>query len=118
MKAICMRVFAILACKVAFDGMQGYLQGPIRAMGLQRIASYFSLGSYYLIGIPSACMLSFWADLGVLGLQTGIFIAAVVLVTAFVCILKTKNWQDVADEAIERIKAEEARLEALRLKSA
>ena len=116
-QAICVRVFALMACMFAFDGMQGYLQGPIRAMGLQQVASYCALGCYYLIGIPSACVLGFWVDLGVFGLQGGFFIAAVVLVMAYVCILKTKNWQDVADEATERITAEEARLEALRIKS-
>ena len=51
-----------------FDGMQTYAQGPILALGLQNSASYFSLGSFYVIGVPLALLLSIKLDYGVLGL--------------------------------------------------
>ena len=83
-----------------FDGLQCYLQGPIRAMGLQQIASYFAIGCYYIVAIPVACILGFWADLGILGLQGGFFVAVFLQAIAYFCLLKTKNWQDVADAAV------------------
>ena len=55
-----------------FDGAQGYLQGPIRALGLQQRASYFAIASYWVIAIPTALMLSFWLEIGVIGLSFGI----------------------------------------------
>ena len=33
-QALCSQVLIITSCLFLFDGMQGYLQGPIRAMGL------------------------------------------------------------------------------------
>lgn len=100
-----------------FDGMQCFLQGLIRAMGLQKIASFFAIGSYYIVAIPAACMLSFWADYGVVGLQLGYLCAVVVQATAYLCILKIKSWKDVADGAAKRMQDEEARLAALTLES-
>ena len=40
---------------LVLDGLQNYLQGPIRAMGLQDIASYSAILCYWLIAIPAAC---------------------------------------------------------------
>ena len=45
-----------------------------------------------------------------MGLQVGFFCAAAVQAIAFMSILRIKNWQDVADQAIERIEAEKERL--------
>ena len=95
--------------------MQCYLQGLIRAMGLQKIASYCAIGGYYVIAIPVACILGFWADLGVAGLQLGYFAAVIVQATAYMCILRLNSWQDVANAAVKRIREEEARLAALKL---
>ena len=72
---ICFSVFLVIAINFLFDGLQIYLQGPIRAMGLQSTASYFAIGVYWMIGLPFAAFLSFKMDLGVLGLQLGFSIA-------------------------------------------
>ena len=86
------------------------MQGPIRAMGLQNKASYWAIGTYYLIGIPISCILAIWKDYGVLGLQLGIAAAVTVQFFAYAFILRTNNWQDVADKAVARIKQEEVEL--------
>ena len=74
---ICFSVFLVIAINFLFDGLQGYLQGPIRAMGLQQRASYFAIAVYWLFGVPFAAFLSFGKDLGVLGLQLGFSIAVI-----------------------------------------
>ena len=51
--------------------MQGYFAGPIRAMGLQKTASYCAIACYYLLGIPLACLFAIKLGYGVLGLQIG-----------------------------------------------
>ena len=61
-------VLILLASFFIFDGMQGYLQGPIRAMGLQQKASYAAIACYYGIGLPMACLFVFKFDMGVMGL--------------------------------------------------
>ena len=44
----------VLALQFLFGGFQTFLQGPIRALGLQETASYFAIGNYWLIGVPFA----------------------------------------------------------------
>ena len=77
-RQIVSQVLIVLAVNFTSDGMQSFLQGPVRAMGLQKIASFMSLGCYYVIGIPSSLLLGLTADLGVLGLEAGFGIAATV----------------------------------------
>ena len=65
----------LVAIVFIFDGGQGFLSGPIVAMGLQQTASYFAIASYYIIGIPLAYTFSKWQDFGAYGLFAGIGIA-------------------------------------------
>ena len=66
------KLIMITALIHLFDGAQGYLQGPIRALGLQKRASYFAICSYWLLAIPVALILSFWLEIGIVGLSFGI----------------------------------------------
>ena len=85
------------------DSVQGFLQGPIRAMGLQNVAFYFALVSYWLIAIPLAIWLAIGREMGVMGLHMGILGAVLVQCIAYLSILLLKDWQKVADEAQIRI---------------
>ena len=58
----------VVAVSVFFDGIQVYLQGPIRAIGLQSKVSFLTLVSFYGIGLPLACLLSLYFSYGVIGL--------------------------------------------------
>ena len=49
-----------------------YLQGTIRAVGLQDKVSLPTFFSYYAFGIPVACILSFYFSFDVIGLHIGI----------------------------------------------
>ena len=71
---------ALLVCCtwLVADGMQGYYQGPIRALGLQQIASYMAIGCYWVIGVPSACIFAKVCGWGLPGLQVGIGLAVCV----------------------------------------
>ena len=71
-------VLIITGCNYLGDGMQGYLQGPIRALHLQRKASYVSIVCMWLLGLPLAATFAFACDFGVRGLLMG-FLAATAL---------------------------------------
>ena len=75
-----------------FDGMQGFLQGPIRAIGLQKKASFWTFLCYYVIGIPVACYLALKKDMGVIGLQLGVGIAIFLQCLSYVIILMRSDW--------------------------
>ena len=63
-----MPVLVLLSLSMLLDGSQCYLQGPIRAIGLQQVASYCAIGGFYVIGLPLAWLIAFKFDKGVIGL--------------------------------------------------
>ncbi|KAI3836138.1 hypothetical protein MKX03_028117 [Papaver bracteatum] len=54
----------ILAVSNFIDGLQSVLSGTARGCGWQNIGAYVNLGSYYLVGIPSAVLLAFVLHVG------------------------------------------------------
>ena len=85
------------------DGIAGYLAGPIRALGLQKKASYIALICYWLIGIPLSCFLAFKCDWGVTGLLSGLLVALVLSVIFYFTLILRTDWGQVAQESIQRI---------------
>lgn len=75
-----------------FRGSQGYLQGPIRAMGLQKKASYFAIASYWFLAIPLAAICAFKLDLSVIGLSAGLFVGVVFQACSYLHIVMRQNW--------------------------
>ena len=61
----------LLAVIFQADGLAMFLQGPIRAIGVQNSAAIGSIVCYYVIAIPLAVFLAFKMDLGVTGLLIG-----------------------------------------------
>ena len=66
-----------------FDGMQGYYQGPIRGLGLQKVASFVAIACYWILGIPLAYLFGKTLNYGLTGLQIGIGIAVFVEFVAY-----------------------------------
>ena len=60
-----------IALLFALTSCQKYLQGPIKAMGLLKKAAIFAFACYWLIAIPMCGVLSFWLDIGIIGLVGG-----------------------------------------------
>ena len=63
--------------------MQGYYQGPIRGLGLQKVASFVAIACYWILGIPLAYLFGKTLDYGLTGLQIGIGIAVFVEFVAY-----------------------------------
>ena len=61
-------IFFLIALTFFFDGMEIFMQGPIRAIELQGRASWITILLFYLIGLPLACSLALKTSLGVVGL--------------------------------------------------
>lgn len=81
------------------DGLQGTLQGTIRGLGLQERAAYLAVGIFYLIGIPTAWLLTFNCRLGLTGLWLGIGTAAISQAIAYWFIITISDWNKVVVEA-------------------
>ncbi|GFZ12004.1 MATE efflux family protein [Actinidia rufa] len=52
-------IMPVLAVSNFMDGIQGVLSGAARGCGWQKIGAYVNLGAYYLVGLPSAIILTF-----------------------------------------------------------
>lgn len=55
----CMEVIVLVTFCMLPDMWQGYMQGPIKALGLQAKVIPINLVAYWLINIPLSCLFSF-----------------------------------------------------------
>ena len=79
------------------------LLGPLQALGQQGKAAITTVLSIYLIGLPLEIVLGFKADMGIFGLYIGFSTSQIITFIAFLIIALTRDWQKIADEAVERI---------------
>ncbi|KAH0762490.1 hypothetical protein KY290_018563 [Solanum tuberosum] len=57
-------IMPVLALSNFMDGIQGVLSGTARGCGWQKLGALVNLGAYYLVGLPSAVILTFVFHLG------------------------------------------------------
>ena len=105
-QALTEKVLLIVSIGFFFDGLQGFFQGPIRAIGLQKWASLLTIFCYYGVGIPLSCLLAFKKEMGVVGLQLGVGIAMVCQFSVYLVTLMRSDWDQKAREVQKRIKHE------------
>ncbi|XP_057974198.1 protein DETOXIFICATION 16-like isoform X2 [Malania oleifera] len=85
------------------DGIQCVLSGAARGCGWQKIGAVINLGSYYLVGIPSAILLAFVLHVGGKGLWTGIICGLLVQASLLFTMTIRTNWDQEAKKAMERV---------------
>ena len=107
----------LCALFLLIDGMQGYYQGPIRALGLQHTAGWIAIGAYWGLGVPFAFIFVRKFNWGVPGLEMGLCIAYVAQFISYLIVTYTYDWQKIADEAAERINKEAEVLETIRIET-
>ncbi|KAI9113832.1 hypothetical protein K1719_015083 [Acacia pycnantha] len=96
-------MFPIIAISHFLDGLQCVLSGTARGCGWQKIGAFVNLGSYYLVGIPSAVMLAFVLHIGGKGLWLGIICALLVQVLSLLIITIRADWEQEAEKAKDRV---------------
>ncbi|QCD92269.1 solute carrier family 13 [Vigna unguiculata] len=96
-------MFPILAASNFLDGLQCVLSGTARGCGWQKIGAFVNLGSYYLVGIPSAIVLAFVLHIGGKGLWLGIICALIVQVCSLMIITIRTDWEQQAKKATDRV---------------
>lgn len=86
------------------DMVQGSLQGVIRALNVQKRASLIAIASHYMVSLPLAFLLTFLLEMGVKGLWIGMTFGVMLEAIFYVRLVLNTDWQDVANEAQERLK--------------
>ncbi|GJN15157.1 hypothetical protein PR202_gb02050 [Eleusine coracana subsp. coracana] len=92
---------------VAADSLQGVLSGIARGSGWQHLGAYVNLGSFYLVGIPTALFLGFVLKMEGKGLWMGISCGSVVQFLLLAVITFFSNWTKMSEKARERVFSEE-----------
>ncbi|CAL5362624.1 unnamed protein product [Camellia sinensis] len=83
----------ILAASNFLDALQGVLSGTVRGCGRQKVGAFVNLGSYYIVGIPSAIVFAFVLRIGGKGLWFGIICGLIVQVLSLSTITLRTNWE-------------------------
>ncbi|KDP43816.1 hypothetical protein JCGZ_23024 [Jatropha curcas] len=96
----------LLATAHFINGIQAVLSGTCRGCGWQKIGAFVNLGSYYIVGIPSAAVLAFVYHIGGKGLWIGITIAMFVQATSLAIITLCTDWEKQAKRAKDRVLGE------------
>lgn len=84
-----------IAFYLFFDSIHGVNSGNIRAIGRQGAASFITLISLYVIGMPLALLLGFKKYMGVPGFWLGFCIALVGCDLAVASVLFFSKWAPV-----------------------
>lgn len=85
-----------------FDGAQTILSGIIAGVGKQRQGSSVNLVAYWALAVPVACMLGFWAKLGVVGMYSGMTLGPFVQTVCYLAIILRLRWGQEAAAARQR----------------
>ncbi|KAL4320592.1 hypothetical protein AHAS_Ahas14G0025900 [Arachis hypogaea] len=93
----------ILAASNFLDGLQGVLSGIVRGCKKQKMGAFINLGSYYVVGVPSAIVLAFVLHLETKGLWFGIICAFVVQVLSLMIITLRIDWEKEANITTGRV---------------
>lgn len=95
-----------LAVYTFFDGMLCVATGVIKACGRQWIAGPVVFFSYYVVGIPLACWLSFGSpDIGAMGLVVGGTVGTIIHSVIILVLVQNTDWIGEVTRALERVEA-------------
>ncbi|XP_071394703.1 multidrug and toxin extrusion protein 1-like [Centroberyx affinis] len=84
------------------DAVAGVTGGVVRGAGKQLIGALCNLVGYYFIGFPIGVSLMFAANMGILGLWSGLIICVSLQSMFYIVFLCKLNWKKATEEALER----------------
>ncbi|XP_020575043.1 protein DETOXIFICATION 16-like [Phalaenopsis equestris] len=102
----------ILATSNFLDGIQCVLSGIARGCGWQKIGAFVNLGAYYVVGVPSAVLMSFVLHIGGKGLWMGIVCALSVQSLSLLIVTLCTDWDIEARKARDRVHSDSVDLVA------
>ncbi|XP_078080817.1 multidrug and toxin extrusion protein 1-like [Mustelus asterias] len=83
-----------------FDSISSVSGGVLRGAGKQKLGAIGNLIGYYLIGLPIGISLMFAAELGVIGLWSGMLSCVFVQLTFFLTVIFRINWNKASNQAL------------------
>ena len=97
-----------LCLYIIADASQICCSGVLQGCGRQREGAPWVIVAYYLIGLPTACVLAFSAKQGAAGMVSGMLIGKCSHALAFGWLTARTDWEVAAANAARRVKEEAA----------
>jgi MATE family multidrug resistance protein len=82
---------------------QGYLQGVVKALGLQGRVVYINFIAYWIINLPLTLILTFTLDLGFKGLWLAMVFTQFFICFCYQAFVKYHDWNSSAEESYNRM---------------
>ena len=106
-------VIPIFTATTLVDMCQSFFVGLIRALGIQSNAAIITILSYYLLSVPAAVYLAFFAGMGIRGLWIGYFFGILIQAIVLAWLTLSADWQEIAAEVQVRFMQENEHGEGL-----
>ncbi|KAI3352759.1 hypothetical protein L3Q82_019339, partial [Scortum barcoo] len=84
------------------DAVAGVTGGVLRGAGKQLVGALCNLVGYYFIGFPIGVSLMFAANMGIIGLWTGLTVCVLMQSVFFIAFIYKLDWKKTAEEALVR----------------
>jgi Na+-driven multidrug efflux pump len=83
---------------MCFDMAQGFIQGPIKGLGMQFKASILCIACHWLLSLPSAYIFAFVVDMGVEGLLVGIGVGTFAQCMSYAGLMHCAKWEQISEK--------------------
>lgn len=84
----------------AINCCSGYMQGPVKALGLQgRTLLLLAFFAYWIVNVPLSYVLAFNFDYGFSGLWAAMSLALLIIVIGYYFYIEMADWENIAIEA-------------------
>ncbi|KAK9674124.1 hypothetical protein RND81_12G212400 [Saponaria officinalis] len=85
----------LLCISIFFDSIQGILSGVSRGCGWQHLTTCINLATFYMIGMPVACVLAFKVHMYAKGLWIGLICGLIAQTCTLFLVTKLQNWTKI-----------------------
>ena len=110
-RAIWQQLLPPLSMYIIADASQVCCGGVLQGCGRQRDGFPLVMASYYLVGLPLACALSFGGHLGVRGMVIGMLTGKLCHALAFGVLVMRMDWPKQVRDAAERVRSERSAID-------
>ncbi|CAH2077961.1 unnamed protein product [Thlaspi arvense] len=94
----------LLGITMVLNSVQTVISGVAVGGGWQSLVAYINLGCYYIFGLPFGYLLGYKANLGVMGLWSGMIAGTALQTLLLMFVLYKTDWNKEVEETTERMK--------------
>jgi Na+-driven multidrug efflux pump len=77
---------------------QGFIQGPIKGLGMQFKASILCIACHWLLSLPSAYIFAFVCEMRVKGLLVGICVGTFAQCMSYAALMHYAKWEEISEK--------------------